>query len=52
VILADQSKLGRRAMCRVCGVGRIDRLITNRREGRNLVEEALRKENLRLDHAI
>jgi len=52
VILADQSKLGCRAMCRVCGVGRIDRLITNRREGRNLVEEALRKENLRLDHAI
>ncbi len=41
VILADQSKLGKRAMCRVCGIKRIDRLITNPHKGRSLVEEAL-----------
>lgn len=50
VILADQSKLGQRAMCRVCGVNQIDRLITNRHPGRSLVEEALKSAGCRIDH--
>ena len=33
VVLADQSKLGQRAMCRVCGLGRIDRLIVTHLQG-------------------
>lgn len=51
VILADQSKSGKRAMCRVCGLGRIDRLITNPPPGTSQVEKAMRKEGLRIVHA-
>jgi len=46
VVLADQSKLGRRAMCRVCGLLRIHKLITETCEGRSLVEEAMAKQGL------
>ncbi len=51
VILADQSKLGRRAMCRVCGVKDVDRLVTDQHQGRSLVEENLEKAGLRIDRA-
>lgn len=51
VILADQSKLGRRAMCRVCGVGRIHELITDAPTGRSLVEEAMHEKGLKITHA-
>lgn len=51
VILADQSKLGRRAMCRVCGIKRIHKLITDRPEGRSLVEESMAEQGLAIAHA-
>lgn len=51
VILADQSKLGRRAMCRVCGLGRIHCLITDKPAGRSLVEEAMTEAGLKIVHA-
>lgn len=50
VILADQSKIGRHAMCRVCGISRIDRLITNKPAGRSLVEEAMSENGLKIVH--
>ncbi len=50
IILADQSKLGRRAMCRICGVGRIDELITDQPTGRSLVEESMREEGLKITY--
>lgn len=43
VILADQSKLGRRAMCRVAAIRDIHALITNPHPGRSLVEEDLER---------
>lgn len=46
VILADQSKLGRRSMCRVCGIRRIAMLITNTHQGRSLVDEEMREGGL------
>jgi DeoR/GlpR family transcriptional regulator of sugar metabolism len=49
IILADQSKVGRRAMCRVCGIGQVDRLITNRHAGKSLVEERLANAGLAID---
>lgn len=51
IVLADQSKIGRRAMCRVCGISRIDRLITDKPEGRSLVEEAMAEKGLKIVHA-
>lgn len=48
VILADQSKLGRRAMCRVCGIERIHMLITDQPAGRSLVEEAMADKGLNI----
>ena len=51
VVLADQSKLGRRAMCRICGVQRIDHIITDPPKGRSLVEEELTAEGHRVVHA-
>ena len=51
VVLADQSKLGRRAMCRVCGLENIDRLITDAHPGRSLVEEAMAEQGLTIVHA-
>jgi len=51
VLLADQSKLGRRAMCRVCGVGRIHELVTDKPVGRSLVEEAIREKGLPITYA-
>lgn len=51
IILADQSKFGKRAMCRVCGVNRIDRIITDPPTGRSLVEEALAEARCRIDYA-
>lgn len=50
VILADQSKLGKRAMCKVCPVSRIDRLITTVFEGRSLVEEGLEAADCKIVH--
>ncbi|WOO42743.1 DeoR/GlpR family DNA-binding transcription regulator [Rubellicoccus peritrichatus] len=50
VILADQNKIGKRAMCRVCGLNPIDRLITNKPEGRSLVEEEMQEKNLMIIH--
>lgn len=50
VLLADQSKLGRRAMCRVCGVGRIHELITDAPAGRSLIEEAMLEKGLKITH--
>lgn len=50
VVLADQSKLGQRAMCRVCGLGRIDRLICDPPTGRSLVEEAMIEQGLHILH--
>ncbi len=32
VVLADSSKLGKRSICRVCGLNEVDRLIISRRE--------------------
>ncbi|MGF1450585.1 MAG: DeoR/GlpR family DNA-binding transcription regulator [Opitutales bacterium] len=44
VVLADQSRLGTRSMCRVCGVSEIDHVITDPHSGRrNLAEEAIRE---------
>lgn len=51
IILADQSKLGRRAMCRVCGLRRIHSLITDRSPGRSLVEEEMAEQGLKIVHA-
>ncbi len=51
VILADQSKLGKRAMCRVCGIKRISHLITNVPDGRSLIEEDMREQGLTILHA-
>lgn len=50
IILADQSKLGRRAMCRVCGVKRIDTLITDRPPGLSLVENEMRDQGVNIVH--
>lgn len=52
VVLADQSKLGKRAMCRVCGIQRITRLITTKPEGRSLVEEDMVEAGLQITHAL
>jgi len=52
VILADQSKIGTRTMCRVCGIDRIDRLITTAPAGRSLIEEDMRDAGLTISHAI
>ena len=51
VILADQSKMGKRTMCRVCGIKRIDQLITTSPEGRSLIEEDMREAGLSIVHA-
>ena len=51
VILADQSKLGKRSMCRVCGIRRIERLITNPPSGRSLIEESITEQGCRIVHA-
>jgi DeoR/GlpR family transcriptional regulator of sugar metabolism len=51
IVLADQSKLGRRAMCRVCGLDRIHCLITDKPAGRSLVEEAMVETGLKIVHA-
>jgi DeoR/GlpR family transcriptional regulator of sugar metabolism len=48
VILADQSKIGRSAMCRVCGLERIHCLITDKPAGRSLVEESMAEKGLRI----
>ena len=50
VVLADQSKLGRRAMCRVCGIEVLDRVITNPHPGRSLVEEAMLERGILIEH--
>ncbi|MEE9403937.1 MAG: DeoR/GlpR family DNA-binding transcription regulator [Algisphaera sp.] len=48
VVLADHSKLGQRAMCRIGGLGRIDRLITDDApQGRDQVR-VLQKEGLKV----
>lgn len=51
VILADQSKLGKRAMCRVCPIDPIDRLITDPPQGRSLIEESLKKAGCKIVHS-
>jgi len=51
VVLADQSKLGKRAMCRLCGVARIDRIITDKPSGRSIVEEEMATEGCKIVHA-
>lgn len=51
VILADQSKIGTRTMCRVCGIQRIERLITTPPTGRSLIEEDMREAGLAITHA-
>lgn len=51
IVLADQSKLGKRAMCRVCGVDQISYLITDPYPGRSLPEEALYRANCRILYA-
>ncbi|MCC5836014.1 MAG: DeoR/GlpR transcriptional regulator [Opitutales bacterium] len=48
VILADQSKFGKRAMCRLCDPSEVDRIISNPHPGRSLVEEALIEKCCRL----
>jgi len=50
VVLADQSKLGKRAMCRIGPLAVIDRLITTPPQGRSQIEEAMREQGLRIDH--
>ena len=50
IILADQSKIGKRTMCRVCGIQRIERLITNPPAGRSLIEEDMRESGLAITH--
>ncbi len=50
VILADQSKLGRRAMCRVCGIKRIHGLVTESPSGISLVEKGLKEAGCELLH--
>lgn len=49
VVLADQSKIGKRAMCRIGPIDIVDRLIMNRNEGRSLVEEEMATAGLRID---
>jgi len=51
IVLADQSKLGKRAMCRVCGIGRIYQLITDAPQSRSLVEEAMCERGLEVIHS-
>ncbi|MFP4070008.1 MAG: DeoR/GlpR family DNA-binding transcription regulator [Opitutales bacterium] len=51
VILADQSKFGKRAMCRLDDPRRVDRIITDPHPGRSLVEEALVEQGCRVIHA-
>ena len=51
VIRADQSKIGTRTMCRVCGIKRIERLITTPPAGRSLIEEDMREAGLVITHA-
>ncbi len=51
LILADQSKIGQRAMCRVCGIKRIDSLITDKPTGVSLVENEMREAGLNIVHA-
>lgn len=51
VVLADQSKLGRRAMARVCGIEKIDRLITNPPAGVSQVEEAMGEAGLAIEYS-
>lgn len=51
VVLADQSKLGKRAMCRICGVRRIDQLITDPHPGRSLIEEDIAKAGGTINYA-
>lgn len=50
VLLADQSKIGKRAMCRVCGIERIHMLITDKPGGRSLVEERMVELGLKIVH--
>lgn len=51
VILADQSKLGKRAMCRIDSLASIDHLITTPTEGRSQIEEAMQDKGLRINYA-
>lgn len=51
IILADQSKIGRRSMCHVSSIDKIDRLIVNPPKGRSLVEEELCAAGCRVIHS-
>jgi DeoR/GlpR family transcriptional regulator of sugar metabolism len=46
VLLADHSKLGQQAMCRVCGLDGIDLLVTDRWEEHQSLYESLRQAGL------
>lgn len=48
VILADQSKLGKRAMCRIGPISSVNRLITNRHQGRSQIEETMIQKGLKI----